>query len=140
MELQINTVKMHTQTRRRKRRLKAFQRRQKCLFQCVRPPTPLLFPRRMYIYIRSKCGPFKYECPRSRPTPPFFTPAPLISREYFHISCGWLMITLHCLMRSFRRVGLFTSAQLVGGWHLFLSDWKALGVSLLKDNNNNIYK
>lgn len=89
---------------------------------------PLLFPRWMYIYIRSKCGPFKYECPRCRPTPPFFTPAPLISPEYFHISCGWLMITLHCLMRSIRLPAL--------------SLWEAdicfsLGVSLLKDNNNN---
>lgn len=37
-------------------------------------------------------------------------------------------------MRSFceqRQVGLFTRSQLVGGWHLFLCDWKALSVSLL---------
>lgn len=30
---------------------------------------------------------------------------------------------------------LFTRSQLVGGWHLFLSDWKAMRVSLLKEKN-----
>lgn len=57
------------------------------------------------------------------------------SCEYFHINRGWL-IKLYCLMRSFcrwRQVGVFTRSQLVGGWHLFLSDWKAPSVSLLKE-------